>query len=151
MSAFIQLCNLYCGYIRFVCIFLNLITSFWKQEIASTMKDQHAVDFSILNNGLSELMWQWKSGGYENGLGFSNKPWKKKVTQQKNHNSYKFLNLMMHIQLDHSTVQRSKTLRFVPTFVAKLTLLRERGHRKSAYNIKLNRFNLGKIILYHAP
>ena len=58
---------------------------------------------------------------------------------------------MMHIQLDHSTIQRSKTLRFIPTFVAKLTLLRERGHRKSAYNIKLNRFNLGKIILYHAP
>ena len=137
MSAFIQLCNLYWGYFKFVCIFFNLITSFWKQEIASTMKDQCALDFSILNNGLSELMWQWKSGGYENGFGFSNKPWKKKVTQQKNHNNYKFLNLMMLIQLDHSTAQRSKTLRFKPTFVTKLTFLRERGHRKSAYSIKI--------------
>ena len=137
MSAFIQLCNLYWGYIRFVCIFLNLITSFWKQEIASTMKDQCALDFSILNNGLSELMWQWKSVGYENGLGFYKKPWKKKFTQQKNHNNYKFLNLMMLIQLDHSTAQRSKTLRFKPTFVTKLTFLRERGHRKSVYSIKI--------------
>ena len=44
---------------------------------------------------------------------------------------------MMLIQLDHSTAQRSKTLRFKPTFVTKLTFLRERGHRKSAYSIKI--------------
>lgn len=57
--------------------------------------------------------------GYENEFGFSNRLGKK-VTEQKYHNNYEFLNLMMLIQLDHSIAQRSKTLKFIPTFVVKL-------------------------------
>lgn len=82
------------------------------------------------------LMWQWKSGGY-----LWEWAWvlisleKRKSLSRKNHNSYKILNLMMHIQLDHSTVQRSKTLRFIPTFVAKLTFWGDRGTGES-YNIQ---------------
>lgn len=79
--------------------------------------------------------------------GFEKK--KKKVTQQKNHNNYEFLNLMMLIQLDCSTTQRSK-LSGSYLICCKIIFLRGRGKGRALMRSKTNRFNLEKTVLYYA-
>lgn len=88
-------------------------------------------------------------GGYENEFGFSNRLWKK-VTQQKNHNNYEFLNLMMLIQPDYSTAQRSK-LSGSYLLLLQIYFFEGEGERKRICKIMINRFNLEKTVLYHAP
>lgn len=127
MSTFIQLCNLYCGYIRFVCIFLNLITSFENRKLLLLWKIN--VLLTLAFSTMAYLCWcgNGVQGDMRMSLGSLTAFEKKKVTQQKNHNSYEFLTLMMLIQLDHSAAQKYKTFKFIPTFAVKLSFWGGRG------------------------
>lgn len=75
---------------------------------------------------------------------------KQKVTQQKNHKSYEFLKLNDAHPIRSFSCPKAQTLRFIPTFVVNC-LYEGEGERKKAWKIKMNRFNLEKIVLYQSP